>query len=134
MPPSTKKKELMDRATRPALVLCKCTDDGCEDEMWHASAELRLYGDMWIYNGPFPYKHRTPVDRSVHDAASAIAHEYNVHINPAITAVTPLINALESKTFQSEAECQRQCDLTSGAVNALFGRTLTATQQQENRQ
>lgn len=116
---------------RAALVMCTCKEQCGE---WKANAELRIYGDMWIYNGPFPYRGRRPVDRSVHDQASAIAHEYNVHINPAIAAVTPLIDALEQKTFSSEAECQGECNKTSDAVNSLFRRTLRETQQRENNQ
>lgn len=114
-----------------ALVNCTCE---CTGEVWKAKAELRIYGNMYIYNGPFPYRGRRPKDRSVHDAASAIAHEYNAHINPAIAAVTPLINGLEAKTFSSEAECQGACGQTSTAVNALFGKTLRDTQQKENQQ
>jgi len=89
---------------------------------------------MYVYSGPFPYKGRQPQDKSVHDAASAIAHEYNVHINPAINAVTPLINGLEARTFKSQSECSTTCDQTSKAVNALFSRTLTETQEKENNQ
>ncbi len=118
---------------RAALVLCTCTTDGC-DGKWKANAELRIYGDMYIYSGPFPYKGRKPKDPSVHDAASAIAHEYNRHINPAIAAVTPLINALDAKTFKSKEECQGECDKTSGAVNKLFRQTLRQTQEAENNQ
>ena len=119
---------------RAALVLCTCTNTGGCDDKWKANAELRIYGDMYVYSGPFPYKGRKPKDPSVHDAASAIAHEYNAHINPAISAVTPLINALEAKTFKSKEECQSECDITSGAVNKLFRQTLKQTQDAENNQ
>lgn len=67
------------------------------------------------------------------NAETAIAHEYNAHINPAIAAVTPLINALEAKTFKSQKECYGACDETSGRVSELFRQTLRRTQEQENR-
>jgi hypothetical protein len=118
---------------RAALVLCNCISSQC-GKKWKAEAELRIYGDMYVYSGPFPYKGRRPRDGTVHDAASAIAHEYNVHINPAIAAVTPLINALEAKTFDSKGECQTECDNTSGSVNRLFRQTLRQTQDAENNQ
>jgi len=117
---------------RAALVICDCKQEACGK--WKANPDLRLYGDMWIYSGPFPYKGRRPVDRSVTDAGSAIAHEYRVHIDPSISAVKPLINALEQKTFNSEAECYGECDKTSKMVNNQFRQTLQDTQRRENNQ
>jgi hypothetical protein len=70
----------------------------------------------------------------VHDIASARNHENNVHINPAIAAVAPLINALEGKSFSSEGECKSDCDKTGTAVTNQFRQTLRATQQLENNQ
>jgi RHS repeat-associated protein len=116
-----------------ALLMCTCTQDDCPIS-WKAHAELRLYGDMYIYNGPWATFPRRPKDKSVHDIASARAHEWGVHLNPAIAAVTPLINALEAKSFSSESECQADCDKTSTAVTNQFRQTLRATQQQENNQ
>jgi hypothetical protein len=86
---------------------------------------------MYVASGPFPYRGRRPVDPTVVDADTAIAHEYNSHINPAITAVTPMINALEEKTFGSKAECYAECDRVSSTVNQLFRNTLRQTQQAE---
>jgi RHS repeat-associated protein len=114
-----------------ALLMCTCTKDECSDT-WKAHAELRLYGDMYIYNGPWSTFPRRPKDRSVVDANSARNHENNVHINPAIAAVTPLINALEGQSFNSEADCKADCDKTGTAVTNLFRQTLRSTQQQEN--
>ena len=116
-----------------ALLMCACTKDDCSDK-WKAHAELRIYGDMYIYNGPWSTFPRRPKDRSVHDIASARNHENNVHINPAIAAVTPLINALEGKSFSSEGECKADCDKTGTAVTNQFRQTLRDTQQQENNQ
>jgi RHS repeat-associated protein len=115
---------------KAALVLCDCEQD-CKGG-WKASAELRIYGDIFAYGGPFPYKGRRPKDRSVHDGPSAIAHEYTVHIDPSIGAVAPMINGLEAKTFGSKDECMSECDKTSKAVNDLFHRTLADTQKKEN--
>lgn len=118
-------------AIKAALVICSCRE---KCGVWQAHAELRVYGDMYIYSGPWATFPRKPKDRSVVDAGTAIAHEHNVHINPAIAADTPMINALEAKTFNSSAECYGECDRTSTAVNALFRQTLKATQEQENKQ
>jgi hypothetical protein len=114
-----------------ALVICSCKCDNGTD--WKASAELRVYGEMWITSGRFPYKNRRPVDRTVTDANSARAHEYNAHINPAIASVTPLLDALEARTFKSEKECRDGCNKTSGDVSDRFRRTLRQTQEAENR-
>jgi len=113
-----------------AVVLCRCK---CEGSGWMANPELRLYGEIWIYSGPFPYKGRTPVDRTVKNQESAIAHEYIAHIDPSIRAVSPLIDALESTPFPSEAECREGCRITGIAVDALFGSTMNGTQRAEGK-
>ena len=87
---------------------------------------------MYIFNGPWPTLKKQPKDKTVKDADSAIAHEYNVHINPAIAAVTPLIEDFEGKTFQSKGECEAECRQTQAKVNKLFAETLRATQKKEN--
>jgi RHS repeat-associated protein len=113
-----------------ALVLCSCK---CEADRWKANATLRIYGNTWIYNGPFPYKGRAPTDKTVRDASSALAHEYNVHINVAKDGVTPLVDNLEERTFTSESECKGECERTSKAVDALFKSILGSTQQGEKK-
>jgi RHS repeat-associated protein len=117
-----------------AILLCTCTDNpSCPEEGSKVdTAILRLYGTMYIYSGPWPTLKKTPKDKSVKDAASAEAHEYNVHINPSVAAVVPLIEELESKTFDSRAECEGACRDTAEKVNKLFAQTLRKTQQQEN--
>jgi RHS repeat-associated protein len=130
--------EICDRETagactkiRSALVICNCK---CSGSGWTASAELRIYGDMYVYNGVWATLRAKPKDRSVVDAASAIAHERNVHISPAIAAVAPKIDALEAKTFKSKEECSKACDQTSHLVRALCSKTLAETREQEHRQ
>lgn len=115
-----------------ALVLCSCQCDG--GGQFKADPELRLYGTIYYYNGPFPYRGRRPKDRSVVDTQTAINREFNQHINPAINAVTPMITALRDKRFNSQDECIGECNKTSGLVNAQFKKTLADTQKQENRQ
>ena len=73
------------------------------------------------------------MDKSVHDADSAIAHEYGVHINPAIAAVSSHVSGLEAKTFKSEAECKDECKKTSDFVGRLFGANLHDSQKAENK-
>ncbi len=114
-----------------AILNCTCN---CEAGNWKASPELRLYGSLYYYTGKFPYKGRKPKDPTVVDAGTAIAHEYNAHINPAIRAVTPLIQGLQGMSFKSEKECQDQCNTTSSAVDKLFRATLSATQKSEDNQ
>jgi len=116
---------------RAAVVICTCD---CDASGYKPNPELRLYGDIYVYNGPWQTLRRKPKDKSVVDAGSAINHEYNVHINPAKSAVSGLINGLEGKTFKSEEECQSECSKTSDLVNKLFKQTLKKTQDQENNQ
>jgi hypothetical protein len=96
------------------------------------SANLRIDGDMWIYNGPFPYRGRRPVDRSVVDARTARDHEYNAHVNVATAAVTPIINEFLGRTFRSQQEFQAAIRQLSTRVSALFRSTLRETQDREN--
>ena len=96
-----------------------------------AMPELRIYGDMYVYSGPFTTLRRTPTDRTVVDAQSAINHEYNVHINPAIASVAPLINSLAARAFDSVGQCQMETSAVSTVVGIAFTNTLIATQQQE---
>lgn len=107
-----------------AKVECKCQ---CSENGWKADPTLIVTGHMYIGTGPWPYKGRTPVDKSVHDANSAIEHEYGVHINPAIAAVSPYVSRLEAQSFQSEAECKSECKKTSAFVGRLFGAVLADT-------
>ena len=114
-----------------ASLTCDCK---CEGAQVRAMATLTLNGELHVFSGAFPYKGRHPKDRSVHDKQSAIAHEYNVHINQAVAAVTPAINGLEATKFNSESECQSGCGKTAGVVRDLFKRTLEQTVQGENNQ
>ena len=112
-----------------ASVQCDCK---CEGQGWKASATLVVVGNLYVYNGPWPYKHRKPIDPSVHDTASAIAHEYAVHIDPSISAVGYVLKNLESKSFSSESDCKDSCKKASDFVGSLFGANLAATQKAEN--
>jgi RHS repeat-associated protein len=116
---------------KAALLVCTCS---CSGSGWKAKGELRIYGDIYVYSGPFATLRVRPKDKSVVDAKSAIAHEHNAHIKPAIDAVTPLINSLEQKPFRSKSECYSACDETSTLVNALFRTTLLETQRKETKQ
>jgi hypothetical protein len=88
---------------------------------------------MFIYSGPFANLKRTPKDKSVVDARTAEAHEWKVHLDVAIRAVTPLLDALEGKTFDSEQQCQAACGATSSAVDKLFRTVLHTTQAEEDK-
>jgi RHS repeat-associated protein len=114
-----------------AILMCSCKCDNGTD--WKASAELRIYGEMWITSGRFPYKGRRPRDRTVVDEQTAMAHEWNVHIYPSVTAVGQMIDELEAKTFKSESECKGDCNRTNDRVGRRFREELRHTQEQENR-
>jgi RHS repeat-associated protein len=114
-----------------ATVYCNCH---CDASIGYvvADATLMINGSLYYFNGPFGSIKKKTVDPTVKDAATAIAHEYNYHINPAIDAVAPLLKALESKGFNSEGQCQAECSNVAKAVNAAFGSMLKQTQDAEN--
>ena len=117
-----------------SALLCDCKQRDC-DKVWKASATLRIYGEMWVYNGPWATLPTRPKDRTVHDSSSAIAHEYNVHINVGLNAVRPTLEQLESRSFSSEAECQSACT-AAAALNAVpktFNDAVHQTQVEEDR-
>lgn len=114
-----------------ATVYCNCH---CDASIGHvvADATLLINGSLYYFNGPFGSIKKKTVDPTVKNAATAVAHEYNYHINPAIDAVAPLLKALESKGFNSESECQAECSSVAKAVNAAFSSMLKQTQDAEN--
>jgi len=112
---------------------CSCHQMDCRLS-WKADATLHIHGNMWVYNGPWNFLRLHPRDRTVHDTDSAIAHEYNVHINVASDSVRPLLQQLESKTFGSEEECRAACAAAKIAVPRTFSQTLRETQERENHQ
>ena len=118
-----------------AVYSCTCTDTSCDNpESKVDTSILRLYGTMYIYSGPWPTLKKQPKDKTVKDADSAIAHEYDVHINPAVAAVTPLIEEFEGRSFKSKTECEDGCRETQAKVSKLFGETLAETYKQEKEQ
>jgi RHS repeat-associated protein len=127
-PPNTAGACTVDVAS---ALLCPCTQEGDCPPYWKAHATFRVYGNMWIYNGPWSTLPRQPRDRNVHDAASAVAHENGVHINPAIDAVKPLLSWLESQSFGSAGDCQAACVAAQNTAPQIFGNMLRTTQQQE---
>jgi RHS repeat-associated protein len=108
-----------------ARVECNCH---CNGEDIKANPTLVITGQMYVSSGLWPYKGRHPVDKSVVDAQSAIGHEWNVHLNPAIAGVSSAVSNLENKNFTSVGECQSDCQKTSDCVGHLFGAILHDTQ------
>ncbi|MGC4083212.1 MAG: hypothetical protein QM736_14160 [Vicinamibacterales bacterium] len=77
---------------------------------------------------------RTPcVDKSVRDTASAKAHEYGWHIDPAIEAAQRFVQPFEKKAYASEGECKGTCNQLKSSVPARFRDKLRQTQVEEVR-
>jgi RHS repeat-associated protein len=75
-------------------------------DTWSAKVKITLGGPIYVATGPFPYKGRKPQDPSVHDTASALAHEM-LHVNDKLNAILPIYRDFESKTFKSKEECEK---------------------------
>jgi hypothetical protein len=86
---------------------------------------------MYYYAGPFRQLNRKPVDPNVHAAATAQAHEYYAHIDPAVARVAPYINSFEAMTFPSEEACKATCGLVDLTIRPLFAQTMSMTQADE---
>lgn len=95
-----------------------------------ARTTLRLFGNIYYYPGQVA-RFARPVDASVVDGASAVAHEYLWHIVPAMQVVMPILQKLERQRFATRTECERAGTAASDAVAVAFARELTATQMAE---
>jgi hypothetical protein len=114
-----------------ATVYCHCACDSNVDHVF-ADVELKLWGELAYYTGPYGSIKKKTVDPTVKDAGTAIAHEYNYHIKPAMAAVDELLKKLESSGYSSSAECYEACGATRKAVAELFVKILADTQAAEN--
>jgi hypothetical protein len=115
-----------------ATVSCECHRRESIGDVT-ANAKLLLAGSIYYFNGPFAVIEYRAVDPTVRDSATAIAHEYAYHINPAINAVAPFLKTLESKGFDSQRECESECRNAAKAVTGLFASTLKQTQDAEKK-
>lgn len=106
-----------------AWLSCKCV---CDSGGYAATPTLHIKGTMYYYPGnPKTLNKAKPIDKTVVDPASSIAHEWNWHINLAIAAVDPVIKELEQKAFATESECQGACTQSYGPwVNSAFASYL----------
>lgn len=81
--------------------------EGCGDG-YRAKAYLFVYGQLFAYDGPFPYKNRRPRDTSVVSTATAVAHECREHLDPATNAAVAVLAQLEGKQCGSKEECEQE--------------------------
>ena len=95
---------------------------------FQAEATLHLKGTMYVFGGPFRSLKQKPFDKTVVDRATAIAHEYNWHINLAIKSVEPEIQALEARTYGSKEECEISCADTGVDVTQRFITNISRSQ------
>lgn len=113
-----------------ANVSCQCD---CTKSGWKANVHISLLGNIFFYNGDkWPYKNRIPnSDTSVINAASAIAHEYSEHINPAAKDTEREARKLESKTFKSKDKCDKACEKADKSLPNHFQLSLLEGQREE---
>ena len=109
-------------------LLCPCV---CEIGHVFPDPVLKITGQLYYYNGPFGKLKKKPKDPKVVDSQTAIAHEYYAHLDPAVQAVIPLVEALDKKTFGSYEDCQAECAKVRSQVISIFGKKLRETQTNE---
>jgi RHS repeat-associated protein len=113
-----------------AAVACQCN---CSASGYSADATVFVQGTIYYFSGPFGAIKKKPKDPTVKDSATAIAHEYNYHIDPGIDSIDPLMRNLEGTSFVSIGDCRRGCSALSLQVAAQFAATLRETQAAENK-
>jgi hypothetical protein len=103
---------------------CKCADGG-----YAPDPTLYISGRLYVYNGPYASLAGQPFDGSVISEATAIAHEWEWHINIGIARVDSIIKELERRgPFTSQNECQETCRSFSDWVNYQFASVVGASQ------
>lgn len=96
--------------------------------------ELRVYVEIWVYNGPFPFKGRTPTkDKTVKDAKTAKAHEFSFHIAPSTQAILPVVQKFASTTFKTEADLHSAAKSLQKSLQKLFDKTMNQTLEEERK-
>jgi len=113
-----------------ALVSCDCRVDAATNHVV-AKTTLHLLGTIYYFQGPFGLIAKRARDRSVVDGTTAIAHEYRVHIDPAVASVVALMTHVESVWFGSLDDCALAGRELARTTPALFRDTLIATQREE---
>ncbi len=108
---------------------CRCNGAG-----WNAACTLRITGTLYIYGGPYKRLRRKPLDPSVVDFESAVAHEFTRHIDVAVAATRTVVEQFESMTFQSQAQCDATWPGMVDLVLKKFGDNLRVSQIEEERQ
>jgi RHS repeat-associated protein len=100
-----------------AYVACDCEPKTCPEYPIYAQVTFVFGGTMWLPAG---------------HAAKARRHEYGCHVDPAISAITPLLSEIESEPFWSKEVCLATCQAKGqGAVNK-FLEELERTQANES--
>ena len=101
---------------------------GCEicDHTPHFT--ITLLGAIFVASGPFPYKGRSPADRSIVSTATALAHEQR-HTDDKVNAIVPIFQRVEHH-FDSQAECQ---DAAQEAASQAAAAWITASAESQRR-
>jgi RHS repeat-associated protein len=108
-----------------AYIFCQCTD--CIPV--RANPTLVLGGNIRVFSGDFrSLPLRPSVDKTVVNAATAIAHEHLYHLDHGTAVARDLAAALDSATFGSKGECQSSCDAISAEVSRVFLQQIHASQ------
>jgi RHS repeat-associated protein len=107
-----------------AYLYCEC--DECPPVKAHPT--LVLSGNIKVFSGNFRnFPLRPAVDRTVVDAASAIAHEHLFHLDHGVAIARHLAGALDLATFESHESCTNACALIGEEITKAFQAQLKAS-------
>lgn len=116
------------RTTLDAVTLLASCDQ-TESNAFRISTTLAMYGTMWLPRRVT----RVPKDPSVVDTASARAHEYGWHLDPAARSVHQLVQGEAAVTYPTRKECHARLRALQDRAADTFIAEARRTQFEEDR-
>jgi RHS repeat-associated protein len=103
---------------------------GCDSCTHTPSVTITLGGSIFVASGPFPYKGRTPGDRSIVSTATALAHE-KLHTDDKVNAILPIFQGVEH-AFPSQAACEAAAEAAASQAAPAWDRAAAESQRRRH--
>jgi len=102
---------------------------GCDDCDHKPDFTITLTGDIYV-GRRFPYKGRTPLDRSVVSTATALAHEQR-HTDDKVNAIRPVF-LLAERPYPTKDDCEAAAQAAAIQAGPLWNQAAGASQRRRH--